>query len=268
MMQALANSFHIVVKIEKALQLEKREKVNGIYIAPQYQYMLYNLQWGTIISIGERVHEDYPFIEEGDILLFHHTIEDDEWRLVDTDEELNEYRIVAGVKENFNYEIFGVVRQVANETLFIPDTQYIFVSPKMKPLKKSITSDVIAIVDPSLFEDEQYLNMKIAECELQVSNLKATVESNKDNLVLADQCVKSMYAIAQEMKGYTNRLNQKKIFSVEIIAIHDSLSKELDLSIADRIVVNRNELYPLDVQGHKLLLANKDFVMGKLVETE
>jgi hypothetical protein len=91
-MQLKANKFYFIVKIPIVDQRDRKEKIGSIYIAPSYVFMTRNMQSGIIVSIGSRVKEAFPEAKEGDLLIFHHFIEDDE-SLIASDAEFNYYAV-------------------------------------------------------------------------------------------------------------------------------------------------------------------------------
>lgn len=73
----------IHVRIDKAAQKKKKVLQHGnlvLQAAPAFEHMMYYLQYGEIISVGEKVTDN--IIKPGRIALIHHSIEDEDERLI------------------------------------------------------------------------------------------------------------------------------------------------------------------------------------------
>lgn len=133
---------YILIRIDRQLQKDKKERLGAIILAPDHTYMQYNMQCGEIIDIGERAARDFPEAKIGDTAIIHHFVEgeDDndskENYLVETDETYNYYVVTPCKIPGKNVDIYGVW----DGEKIIPHKDYIFLSPDPK-LKVPDTPD-------------------------------------------------------------------------------------------------------------------------------
>jgi len=133
---------YFLIRISRAAQRVKRERIGRIQIAPTETFMVYNVQYGEIIAIGKKAAEYFPEAKVGHTLICHHFVQDTNDNeakvdhLVHQDKEYNYYVVTA-------YEIHGK----RNETYgiwdggkIIPNKEYVFLEPE-KPVMTWETPD-------------------------------------------------------------------------------------------------------------------------------
>lgn len=113
----------IHVRIDKAAQKVKTEISKFITAAPAFEYMLYYLQYGEIISCGDNMPSNN--IKPGMIALFHHHIEDDPAKLLGLLDNGDELRWVETESKGMGWEICAVI-DPANPTTVIPMDRFVF----------------------------------------------------------------------------------------------------------------------------------------------
>jgi hypothetical protein len=134
-LQAVGN--HIHVRIIKERQLKKKEINFGLIVPPQYEYMIYNLQYGEITSVGDGVRD--PDIKVGRLAILHHTVEDRDQNLIHVEADRNEIRVVRVKKDMQSFQLFGVFDEAMN---IIPYDDFIFCLPEDKQ-EEELVSEVI-----------------------------------------------------------------------------------------------------------------------------
>lgn len=195
-----AGASYVIIRLDREKQKQRREKIGRIIMPPTAVHMNHNLQQGEILLIGDVIKELLPEIEEGDRLIFHHSVEGywvpareksitivtNDWRVYD-----NEYidpHIYYAVRKDF---IYGHIK---------PDGT-IIVHPEM----------VLAIASP---EEENNRNLKKVgalyifnnykeerqEVEKRLAELKREAETHTDRAEI----------IMAEMERITKDLNKKR----------------------------------------------------------
>ena len=129
---------YFLIKIGKAAQQEKKEKIGSLYFPVQFAYLTRELQFGEIVAIGSEAQEFMPMAKIGDYLLVHHFVSGKK-----NERGYNFY--LAGEDKDFNYytvnafEIPGersLAYAVAVGEDIIPTPDYIFLEvPKEEPLE-------------------------------------------------------------------------------------------------------------------------------------
>lgn len=72
-MQSMSPYF--LIKVPKAEEQERREKIGEIYIHPTFVWMTRNTQNGIIVSISPEAYKNFPEAKVGQILLTHHFVQ-------------------------------------------------------------------------------------------------------------------------------------------------------------------------------------------------
>lgn len=258
------NRQFILVRIDKAAQLQKREKVGNIYISPMFAYMAHNLQYGEIVQIGEKAQRNYPDAAIGDIAIFHHLIEGsnedpayeylletlpngDELRLIDCTNNANDFKIFAFLKRQY----------------FVPTEQFVFVDRKITQIKRQYVSDFLYNTGFEPSEDE--LRQKLQDLEAQQRTLNESLESCGD-VDYSMQIIKGIEDIGRERERITQFLNADKFVKTKVTFLHPDTHKELGIDIGDEVICVEALLYGLDIMGEKYIAVRKEFVIGKVLQ--
>ena len=243
------NKQFFLVEIDLKKQKKKRESESGIVIPAGYEYMKYYLQEAPILDIGEDAAKWFPEAKIGDTLVFHHTIEDDDWRLVhfDTEKEI-EWRVVEG-EEN---SVYGIKKQ--NEEMhIIPSTPYLWC--KAIPLTtdsgwKKVSN--LYLPEESLISDNA-MRTRIEDIEHQIEFVSGGQNAGQ---IIAE--------LKKEQAVLTHMLNRKYLHELELVHINIETSKRMNgLEKGDHVFYEGwidNKGYPLSVNGEEFILCRKQFV--------
>jgi co-chaperonin GroES (HSP10) len=134
-LQAVGDKIH--VRIDKSKQLRKKELNHGLIVPPAFEYMIYNLQYGQITSVGDGVKD--PDVRVGRTAILHHTVEDRDQNLFHIEADRNELRIVRVTKDKQSFQLFGVLDEEGN---IIPYDDFIFVHPEDKQDDNLVNEEV------------------------------------------------------------------------------------------------------------------------------
>lgn len=118
----------ILVLIDKQKQKEKTKLKSGFIVPPAFEYMKYLLQYGPIVSVGEKVAD--PLIKVGRTAIFHHLIEEEDRKLIDVTPEGNEIRVVDSISYNSSHQLIGIIDEEGN---IFPMASHVICYPEKKP---------------------------------------------------------------------------------------------------------------------------------------
>lgn len=119
---------YFLIRISRQEQAQKKQKLGSIIIPETETFMMYNLQCGEVIGIGQKAHEYFPEVEIGHTLLIHHFVQganDNESRedhLVHQDEIYNYYVVTCYDYYRKGNETYGAW----DGEKIIPNKDYIF----------------------------------------------------------------------------------------------------------------------------------------------
>ena len=268
--------FKIIVKINLAEQKQKRETTeSGLILSPLYQYMLYNLQYGEVVEVGEKAAEFYPGVSEGDTVILHHFVESEEYRLIKREQgnhaPIYEYRVINCLDKGHR-EIFGrLLRKKAFSsganvwtTKVEPVNQNIFLKWDIELFHKRDKS--LSLVDLPGFDDcENLLDLK-AEIESRkaagVNEYKSKMGGYIADINRYDGTTESGQREVEKIhtKIANLRRDQEKA-AAYVNANHLVICDQLwPKNSAFRVVCTYKQLYAINILGNKWLIADKDFI--------
>lgn len=136
---------YFLIRIKRADQKAKREKVGIIHISPKETFMVYNVQHGEIIGVGNKAAEYFPEAKIGYTLICHHFVQDASDHeakvdhLVHQDETYNYYVVTAYEVPGKKNETFGVW----DGEKIIPNKDYVFLEPEKPAITWETPDDYI-----------------------------------------------------------------------------------------------------------------------------
>lgn len=209
----------IFVRVPKAEQRERLEKIGVLYYPPEYAFMKRGMQSGEILSVGQDAQTHFPEAKKGDILLFHHFIEHKETKSknkffqIDEDKDYNYYAVTAMQHNGDRALAFGLWDGEA----LIPNKEYIFLFPESKP--ESDMDDFHFHVDGSDFRtniamQETVGNLVIPK-ERKLSREELT-EKMKENIVKVKKLSRFLN-IREDVKWEIQKLEQENVKMSKLI---------------------------------------------------
>jgi len=260
-MNIKATKFYYVIKIAKDKQAERKDKIGLIVIPPQYVFMTRNMQCGNIVSIGDRVKAGFPQAKEGDILICHHFIEDDDF-LIHTDKEYN-YYAVWGVKEegkpNRAYGIFN------GETI-IPHEDYVFL--KTDPPADNSKSPDEYINDALMSTGSGLLvfrdwKMTTQEKIDKMADLKKRNETLSHGGVNKPHIIEAIRENERRMESISKELNKDSYAPYEVAYANPLVSQWCDKHIGDGSILymqTRGCQTKVEFMGKEYIMADTKFI--------
>ncbi len=273
--------FRIIVRIDKVAQSAKRTTTEtGLIRSDLFQAMLFNMQVGKVLDIGEEAQKNYPDLRIGDSAIIHHSVESQDYRLINkvyskknAGTVLFEDRIINSFDAN-SRELFG---RIANlKKMIISEfgvNDFLKWEFDVQPLAQHKSSE--------LFDFET----NVDKCHT-LDALKSTLDhKKKEGHGKGHAKLKGYYDLIKDVDPNTNKdrydyletqINQAKSEAIRIGVHldHNHLLRCTDLRGYD-VLVTYKELYPINIYGHKYLIAHEDYIvshihtdkMGKTVVT-
>lgn len=264
---AYINSFSINNEIT-VKEIKLGERTFEIVLPPHTIDFQYNLQIGEIISIGTIAGKEFPDALVGDILIFHHAVEHkprtegdtlyNDFHLIDTDPEGNEYRIV-----NYATELFGVLKLA--DAVIVPYKKFIFCHKSIA--KSSMQKNKNGIWLPDAWEvtieqQQEQIDELTAEITEIMSSSVMNEQRTEQNYKKKEEIEKRVREVMAERAAISRKMNQKKLVELTVVFINPLTSEEVgtDINAGDKLLAEYNTLYPLDIYGQQYTLLRKDYI--------
>lgn len=244
---------YILVRIDKKAQTKKRSiTAGGILLHHNFIFMERNLQFGIVVDMGINARRNYPEGSIGDEVMFHHSVEDDEFRVLGKEPNGDELIYVYAGDENQNYEIYGFV----NDSGVYPSQHYVWLQPSVTRIKMRPQSDLL-ILETEMGDDwdsRDRLTEKIEELDQERKMLEPSIKATRigytfeQELARRTEVINKMNEI-QEQRGRLGRImNQKRIAIGTVFAINSRAQRDgLPLLVPGSHIVAPLPLYPLEI---------------------
>lgn len=268
--------FKIIVKIDMAAQALKRATtLSGIALSPLFQFMLRNLQYGTVTEIGEEAKDIYPMLMVGDTAILHHTIEHDDFRLVrqeyGTHALAYEYRIINCLNPQ-DPEIFGKIKEVkiagnSVDTKIIPFHGRLFLDFNFGLWDKGDNKSDLLGVDFTLgfIQDIDVLKNHISSMR-EKAVLTRTLKHNgyRADLSRLNPEDKNDSYKADEIKAKATQLDREYQEKTQFIEKdHLLLCKvKFPRRVNSEVITAYKALYPINILGKKYLIAHPYYLIA------
>jgi hypothetical protein len=181
---------YFLIRIKRADQKAKRESIGAIKLSPKETFMIYNVQYGEILSIGKRAAAYFPEAKVGHTLICHHFVQDTDDtearvnHLVHQDSIYNYYVVTAYEIPGKGNETFGVW----DGHKIIPNKEYVFLEPEKPAVKWGSNDEHInartkktkggLLVFKDWKEDKETLIERMGKLKAEISSLCKTGVSN------------------------------------------------------------------------------------------
>lgn len=272
--------YKIIVRIDIPAQLLKRSTTeSGLLRSPIFQYMLFNLQVGEVMAVGEKTEEFYPDLKEGDTAIIHHMIESEEYRLVKkefspTGNLLYEYRVINCLDKRHR-EIFGrmvtspdfpsVGPRSTKTTRIIPYGDSVFLKWDISFLQKSENQSLSLLSIPRFEDCTNLLDLKDALSKAKAAgvlsykekmggytaDIARHCENTEDALKQREFVVSKINALRSHQEKAANYVNKDHLLICEQV---------FPKTISPKVVCTHSHLYAINIFGQKYLIADKDFI--------
>lgn len=271
-----ASPYKIIVKIDMAAQHLKRMTDSGLERSPLFLFMIHNLQYGQVISIGEKAKELYPELNKSDFAILHHTIEHQGYRLLRQKKNgeglvTHEYRMINCLTHE-SREIFGRFKALNNKP--VPSSiklfghnvllKWDFEMFEQKEASKSEFIDMDFNLNEvhnydemhSLVDDKRKRSVDKYKSEFtRMSNLLGNLNPDnmhdKEEIDVLVRSIEHMKRDSYRQSSYVNANHRVKCKTINNISY-------------SHIVTTYKELYPIHLLGKKYLIAHESFIIGTI----
>lgn len=262
--------YRIIVKIDIGAQRIKRNTTgSGLIRSPLFQHMLFNMQVGEVMEIGEEAQKNYPELKVGDQAILHHRVESEGYRLIGRDFSKHdknlvtyEYRVLDGFMES--RDVFGRIVN-RKKGIFAPFGKAVFLDWEFEVAEKSPASGGSLLLDfetnldrcVTLDDFKSVLGHKkkegIGKAQAKIHGTLDILshinpESDKDRFDEQESMLNLAKREAEKIAAYLNKNH----------LLHCTV-----LGGSERVLVPYKELYPINILGFKFLIGYRDFVVAK-----
>lgn len=139
-MKLKAAPHYVLVKCSIAEQKKRQEKIGSVIVPPSETYMIYNMEWGEIISIGHKAHKNFPQMKVGHTIIMHHYVQGEskaDSKINHLIHEDKKYRYYAITTQDLSSDSFSR----RNETYGVWDGEKIIPHPNFVFLKYNDQED-------------------------------------------------------------------------------------------------------------------------------
>jgi len=271
-MQPILNK--VIVKIDKKLQTERREKVGRFYIPSQLMDFQNNLQFGEVISFGNDVLNFCPEIENGCTAIFIHTIEykventnrveghnhkeQGDVNYIETDSEGNELRHLS-VSDDLGSDLFGVLK---NGVIY-PCKNIVFCYPQVQKSNLQVINGIF-IVENS--EEGAKADLEVCSHAItELSNTLGRMPAGERNREFRENLVNRISGLQKDRERLQKQINKIILAELKVaFAPPNELVKSGDL-----ILHNIKHLYPLPLPHLGMqfaIIRDIEYIHGKVID--
>lgn len=260
-----AVGYNILVQIDKEAQKAKKSKVGNILIPEQFTYMEYNLQYGTIVSIGDKAATVFPEAEIGDLAIFHHTIESDKVPVLDKLENGDEIKPVLVTDKlrdrSLGNKLYGIIKEGG---LFIAHYDWVFLSARTESVKKKFVSELLILEDSKVWETDSKMQDRMNSLKLDIDNMMSTIQYEQDYR-RKEEIEREVNIKQRECDRITAFISSEKMVKTDLMFVHPKVSQETGMERGQKVVVTHADgLIPLALNGQLYYMALTEFVVGIL----
>lgn len=248
---------YILVRCNIEEQKNRKEKKGMFYTAPDHQYMVYNMEWGEILAVGERAAKIFPYAKPGMTLIMHHFVQGkDKW------DSLAQHLIHED--ETYYYYVVTVERYMGrrNETYGVWDGEKIIPHPDFVFLEVEKPADVYA--DPNDFINaatekskgglllfKEWKEGREAK-EARIAAIKEEIDSLSLTGVNKPQIAAQIKRLEEEMTRISNEMNAVKYMPYTVMYANPVMSEWFDRPIKD------GQILYIEERGAAKMISFKD----------
>jgi len=207
----------VIVKVEKAIQSDSREKDGYFYTHSDNVFMQRERQYGEIVAFGDDAKKLFPEIKEGQILIFHHFVSGrdieengENINLVHSDPIYNYYAVTVkshNGERNLTYGIFDGKK-------IIPHPDFMFL---LKPQKEVKKEEGLNVVSYEKTRDEISAELKKTKDDIKELTKTQVTQDLTNEIIKKEEYVNKL----------TKTINKKKFLLYPIAFIPNKLKSEI-----------------------------------------
>lgn len=250
----------IAVKIDKAKQNDRRQKIGSLMLDPRYIFMRYNLQYGEIVMVGEEVKKTLPEIEVGDIALFHHGVEENSLSLIDELPNGDEICIVLPIPHVIDHtmanQLYGTIKP---DGTIIPFDSYVFIGNEFESMEDKVESSVLSLTNIDSDSHEA-----IIERQDEATRYRKSLEMSfkgSESISQKEEILTEMNKIYQQQDLMVQVSNKSRRVYANVLHSSEK-SKSLGILSESKVIVEKEMLYPLNIMGLSFYLIKNQYLDG------
>lgn len=262
---------YILIRIARKEQEQKKCKIGSIIIPETQRFLMYNMQAGEILAIGNKAAEYFPEMKVGHTLLCHHFVEaeDDtsarEDHLIHQDDEYNYYVVTCFEFYRKGNETYGIW----DGEKIIPNKGYIFLEPPAKDDPQSpdeYINSALSKTQSGLLVFSNWTESRESKTE-KMQRLKKEVESLSKSGISQAHIKRGIEEKEAELAQMSLDVNSKRYEPYTIAAFNPELKEHLhpdaDIAVGKIIyVLNIAAQTEIDFNGRKYIVAKTNYIGG------
>jgi hypothetical protein len=267
---------YFLIKVPKADQSERRQKIGSLFIPPNFVWMRRNLQCGEIVGIGASAAAYFPEAKVGHIAIVHHFMEGQAYGnestsyLVDEDKTHNYYVVTAHEFNGQRNETYGIW----DGTKIIPNKDFVFFSPEERP-----TTDIPELALESSLAGEGTIRPDIPMMvsaggllipkptkptrEQLTEKMKANTERIKQlsNITrMSPEFINEIHSLEKINNGISKQINATEYIPFKIAFSHPSFEAQRgDIVYA----LDKASLVTVEFMGHEYAVTGIHYVAAR-----
>lgn len=221
-LKPLPHFFIVKVNIEE--QKNRKEKIGSLYLHFNEIQMQRNMQNGIVEAIGDIANKNFPEVEVGNILIFHHFVEVSNF--ITSDGTYNYYNVTACEWDGHRNESYAVFK----EEKLIPHSDFVFIQTDIK--EEFLSED--EFIDKStkkvgsliLFDNWEE---KREDKEAKAHAITAQIKNASKGKLMSDDSKRAIEELQNEAAAITMSLNKKEYKPYKVYAANPSLNVKDDV---------------------------------------
>ena len=260
---------YVFIKISRKEQEKKKQKIGSILIPETHTFMMYNLQAGEIVSIGQDAHAHFPEMKAAQTILVHHFVQgadDNEARedhLIGQDEDYNYYAVTVFDFHRKGNETYGIW----DGEKIIPNKNYIFLEPPIRDAPNTpdeYINSAIKKTPGGLFAFSNWTESRESKAE-KMQRLKGEIEQLSKSGISNPQIKRGIQEKEAELGQMSLDVNCKQYVPFTIAAFNPELKEHFhesaDINIGSKIwMLNIAAQTEIEFNGRTYIVAKTNYI--------
>lgn len=260
---------YTLIRISRKEQEQKKHKIGNILIPETCTFMMFNVQAGEIVSIGEDCATHFPEMKIGHTALVHHFVQgadDNEARedhLIHQDEDYNYYVVTCFDFHRKGNETYGIW----DGEKIIPNKNYIFLEPPIKDDPKTpdeYINSALQQTSGGILTFSKWTESRESKTE-KMQRLKGEIEQLSKSGISKPHIKRGIQEKEAELGQMSLDVNSKQYIPFTIAAFNPELKEcfpqGADINIGSKIwVLNIAAQTEIEFNGKKYIVAKTNYI--------
>ena len=260
------HSPYFLIRISRQEQATKQQKIGSIIIPETVRFMMYNVQAGEIVGIGDKAKTHFPEAKVGNILLVHHFVQGEseqearEDHLVHQDELYNYYVVTCFDFYRKGNETYGVW----DGEKIIPNKDYIFLNVPVKNDPNTPDEYIQSALhknESGIFTFSNWSESRESKAD-KMKQLQRDIKELSKSGVQKEHIAKAIKEKEAELELLSIDLNVKTYVKHIVAAFHPDLLESIpNICIGDAIyILNYAAETQIDFMDKKYIVAKTNYI--------